>query len=467
MKKRINTLIYLSAVILSSNVLAGCGGPGSSTPAEYSRNNPAVIELESDNQEARSLTGPFTILDVDGNEVELTKNEDGQIAKGIESVYDNMYKAIRVAGANSTNKNPLQVQDANYTQIFKRTKKSQTYVFKGHDYVGTGPEGKAKAFCLANDYGYAINGVGSDYYYLSRDDMGEDQITNEETLETFSGAYNYMFSSSGDGDKTGFSYATATVRLSETVYAPPSDGGQWNAYIFINLSGSILSDLGLIGSFNNSTKQCYWRMVRNCSSSEHPAGANGIENDAKFYVYADKTVTTSRHYNPQTRECTGFDDLQFECLMRKDGWTVNITNLTTNQVFNFEDNHTHGDGTKLEENTNPMYGRALLAASYCPVTAPVWNWDCGAKLTNVLFENVYLTRRFTDSNMDNIDAYRASNVEREEFYPDSDCFSYGYSQGDFRANFEYGVHESDGTYASGANYKKGSKYIIYNVDYND
>ena len=276
-----------------------------------------------------------------------------------------------------------------------------------------------------------------------------------------------MFSTSGDGTNTGFSYATATVRLSETIYAPPTDGGQWNAYIFINIAGGILSDLGLIGSYNPSSHSCYWRMVRNCSSSEHTAGANGIENDAKFYVYNDKTVTTSKHYNPNTGECSGFDDLQFECLMRKDGWTVNITNLTTGVVYNFEDNHTHSNGSPLIENDNPMYGRALLAASYCPVTAPVWNWDCGAKLTNVVFENVYLTRRFTGENMDNIEAYRAAGVEREEFYPDSDVFSYGYSQGNFRASFEYGVREANGTYKSGATYKAGDKYIIYNVDYND
>ncbi|MBR2507057.1 MAG: hypothetical protein IKB70_09225 [Bacilli bacterium] len=469
MKKVYINILSTVALSLSLSTLASCGGGAESPsePASYSATNPQIIELDGDDSPSIPLVGPFTILDAEGNEVELTKNQDGQLADGIESTYDNMYKAIRVAGANSTGKNPLQVQDANYVQIFKRVKKSQTYVFKGHEYVGTAAEVPAKSFCLENDNAYAVNGLGSDYYYLSRDDYREGQTTDEQTLETFSGAYNYMFSTSGDGSKTGFAYATATVRLSETVYAPPTDGGQWNAYIFINLAGGILADLGLIGSFNPGTKTCYWRMVRNCSSTEHPAGTNGIENEAKFYVYNDKTVTESKLYNSETGECSGFDDLHFECFMRTDGWTVNITNLRTGVVYNFEDNHTHGDGSKLIENSNPMYGRALLAASYCPVTAPVWNWDCGAKLTNVLFENVLLTRCLTGDNRDDIEAYRDDSLVREEFYPDSDVFNYGYSQGDFRASFEYGTHEYNGTYKSGAAYTAGSKYIIYNVDYND
>ena len=467
MRKIFHTLVSIVAISLTLGVLTGCGGPQSSQPVEYSRTNPHTIELEGVESPSVPLVGPFSILDEAGNEVALTKNENGQTESGIGSVYDNMYKAIRVAGANSTGKNPLQVQDANYVQIFKRVKKSQTYVFVGHEYVGTALEGPAKSFCLQNEDSYAINGLGSDYYYLGRDDYRPDQVTDEETLETFSGAYNYMFSKSGDGTVTGFSYATATVRLSETVYAPPSDGGQWNAYIFINLAGGILADLGLIGSFNPSTKVCYWRMVRNCSSKEHPAGTNGIENEAKFYVYGDKTVTVSTHYNPETRECSGFDDLQFECFMRSNGWTVNITNLRTKQVFNFEDNHHHENGSEMIENDNPYYGRALLAASYCPVTAPVWNWDCGAKLTNVLFENVLLTRRIQGADMDNIEAYRNDSLVREEFYPDSSVFNYGYSQGNFRASFEYDTHESNGTYKSGATYQAGSKYIIYNIDYND
>ena len=208
-------------------------------------------------------------------------------------------------------------------------------------------------------------------------------------------------------------------------------------------------------------------MVRNCNSAEHTTGTSGVEKDARFYVYADKEVTRSTKYDPATGECSGFDDLYFEAFMRTDGWTLNITNLRTNQVFTFEDNHTHADGSKILENTNPVYGRALLAASYCPVTANVWNWDCGAKLTNVLFEDVLLTRKLPGEKADDINAYRAEGVERIEFYPDSDIYSSGYAQGDFRASYEYGKHETSGYYASGAPYTAGNKYIIYNVDYND
>lgn len=469
MKKILKTLLPTVAISLSILGLTGCGSNPSSEESdiEYSRTNPLVVELENEDSPTIPLVGPFTVLDATGNEVTLEKDDEGLSFGDIPSTYDNMYKAIRVAGQNSTGSNPLQVQDSNFVQIFKRVKRSQTYVFNGHDYVGTALETRAKNYCLAHKDGYAINGLGTDYYYLGREDYVTPSDVNEDTLETFSGAYNYMFSKASDTGKTGFSYATATVRLSETIYAPSNDGDQWNAYIFINLANGIHADLGLIGGFNPSTKICQWKLVRNCNSKEHTVGTGGVENDARFYVYHDKIVTESKHYNPETRECTGFDDLQFECFMRADGWTTNITNLSTGVVYSFDDSHVDSMGNPLNENDSPNFGRALLAASYCPVTANVWNWDCGAKLTNVLFENVLLTRRIEGEDMDNIEAYRQEGLEREEFYPDSDIYHYGYSQGGFRASFEYGEHETDGTYQSGATYKAGSKYIIYNVDYND
>lgn len=471
MRKILKTLLPTVAISLSIIGLTGCNNnnetPSEETIIEYSRSNPMTAELNGEDSPTIPLVGPFTILDADGNDVVLEKDEDGYSFGTVPSTYDNMYKAIRIAGANSTGSNPLQVQDSNFVQIFKRVKRSQTYVFNGHDYVGTALESPAKQYCLSHKDAYAINGLGSDYYYLGRDDYGDPSIANEETLETFSGAYNYMFSKAGDAGKTGFSYATATVRLSETVYAPANDGGQWNAYIFINFSNGLIVDLGLIGGFNPNTKVCQWKLVRNCSSKEHTVGTGGSENTARFYVYHDKVVTESKYYNEETRECTGFDDLQFECFMRSDGWTTNITNLTTGVVYSFEDNHTDAQGNPLIENASTQFGRVLLAASYCPVTANVWNWDCGAKLTNVLFENVLITRRIVGENMDNIEAYRDESLEREEFYPDTPNFHYGYSQGGFRASYEFGTHEEDGTYKSGATYKKGSKYIIYNVDYND
>lgn len=472
MKKIFRTIISTGAIALSLGMLVGCGGttPSASSSSirtePYTAADPRIVELTTMDQERIELTGPFTIYSETGEEVTLKKNENGQISnQPVESTYDNMYKAIRVAGANATNRNPLQVQDANFTQIFLRSKKSDAYVFTEHDYIGKCLESKAKAFCDENPKSYAINGLGSDYHYMSRDDYDE---TREVTsnLETYSGAYNYMFSKLGDNENNGFGYATAYVRLSETIYAPPTDGGQWNAYIFINLAGNFHADLGLIGTYNWYTNVCTWKMFRSCDSKKHPGVATGIEDETKFFVYQDKPVTSSKHYDPETRECTGFDDLFFEMFMRTDGWVVNITNLTTNVVSTFSCLHEE-NGKPYEENVHPMYGRALLAASYCPVTAPVWNWDCGAKLLNVVFEDVLLTRKLDGENLNNIEAYRDESLTRYEFYPDSEVFDHGYSQGDFRANYEYGTRETSGYYKSGAPYSAGDKYLIYNIDYND
>lgn len=429
--------------------------------------NPLVITGANENSEKIELTGPFTIYTEQGGVPELTKLENGNLSDEIPVTYENMYKAIRVAGVNSSTKNKLQVQDANHTQIFIRSSKSAAFIFNGKDYVGQGTSKTAKEYCLSHDYGYAVNGTGSDYHYMSRDDMKEGQQTTENVLETASGAYNYMFSKGGDGSVNGFSYATCDVLLSEATYIPSDDGGQWNAYIFINLGQGITCDLGLIGSFNPGAKNCYWKMVRNCGSQMHTAGTSTVDHDAKFFVYHDKVVTTSKYYDPDTRACSGFDDLHFEAFAFANGWTLNITNLTTGIVYSFTDTHYDDSNNPLNDNDSDVYGRALIAASYCPVTANVWNWDCGAALDNVVFTNIELTRRIDDDETKNdIEAYRVQTLERFPLYPDEDTFRDGYSQGDFVASHEFSTFRQNKTLDSGFEIFKDQKFITYNVNYN-
>ena len=421
----------------------------------FSRTNPEVFTQLQDTP--RVLAGPFVILTAAGDYFDETEEA---------STYDNMYEAIRKAGQNSNTKNRLQVQDANFLQIFTFQKASLYFVFDGINYVGTSSTLNCEAYVNSHPDAYAVSGTASEYKYLGRTDMPGSDAFDESELETFSGSYNYMFSDSGvtpDGIENGFSYATCNVRLSEATYKRSEDGDGWNAYIFINLKAAITSDLGLIGSYNSSSNAIDWKMVRNCSSSQHTVGSSSVEDEAKFYVYHDKIVTSMRNYDPTTKEFSGADDLHFEAIGFSDGWMLNITNLNTNQVYSFTDRHTDSEGNQLVENgaTSSMYFRALLAASYCPVVGSVWNARCGAALRNVVYDNVELTRYIDD----NIESYRKDNVTRYDFYPETEAFNHGYAQGGDNASFDFGVREENGTYKSGEKYEKGDKYISFSCYY--
>ena len=430
----------------------------------YSPSNPRVVEYK-EGMQGVELVSPYTIYDENGELAVLTTRDDGSAGTNIPNEYPDLYKAIRLAGNNSTSKKPLQVLDANFTQVFKRAKKSDNYLFQRRTFFGIAGQKSAKNFCLNNHASYAINGLGSDYYYLSRDNMVEQQTVTEEALETFAGAYNYMFSTSGDGK--GFVYATADVHLSECVYKPCTDGGTWNAYIFINIAQGINVDLGLIGIYNAGTHVCSWKLVRNCSSTYHATGTSSIEKDARFYVYQDKISTESKNYNFETGECSGFDDLHFECLGNSWGWTLNVTNLRTGVTETAVDHHYDADHNDYTEDVNPFYGRALIAASYCPVILNVWNWDCGAKCEGVTWDNIYLKGVLSGEDRDNIEAYRDESLPKYELYPGCEYYRDGYSQGDYCSSHSFGVRESDGEYPSGIKYKAGDRYLVYNVKYNN
>ncbi|MCQ2742056.1 MAG: hypothetical protein MJ239_01990 [Bacilli bacterium] len=460
-------------------ILVACGQGGGNTSAISSQQtvestsvtNPVIIELKSASQEPVELVAPFTIYTPDGETPVLTTDKTGQKTSNIPTQYDNLYAAIRVAGSNATSKNALQVQDANNVQVFKRAKVSQCYVFDGDKYVGTSGQSTAKAYCTAHPTAYAVNGNASDYYYLGRHDMVEGQSVKEDVLETNAGAYNYMFSKGGSGGKDyGYRYATADVHLSETTYRVGEDESTWNAYIFINMHEHILSDLGLIGTLRGN--EVRWYLVRNCSSAMHTAGTSSIEHDAKFFVYQDTTkypnciVTKSTKYDATTKTYSGFDDLHFEAFTQNDGWTLNITNLRTGVVSTIEDHHTQ-DGHALEENTSPNTGRALIAASYCPVIGNIWNWDSGAALNNVVWDNISLKKAIVDDSgviNNDIEAYRNETVSYP-LYPGEDAYRDGYSQGGYKASHEFGTRQEGGEYKSGIKYTAGQKYLSFSVDY--
>ena len=107
------------------------------------------------------------------------------------------------------------------------------------------------------------------------------------------------------------------------------------------------------------------------------------------------------------------------------------------------------------------YYRVLVASSYCPVVGNVWNWDCGAKTENVVWDNIKISRSIGDD----ITEYRKDSTIKYDFYPDTDLLRDGYSQGAFASSFEYGTRKEDGKYKSGNTYKKGDKYLIQNVCY--
>ncbi|MBO8428123.1 MAG: hypothetical protein IAC58_06245 [Firmicutes bacterium] len=459
MKKKVFKLSLYSLILLGG-LVTSCNkddnNPGGDN-GEYSATNPRIIDNIEVDSEPIKLKAPFTVLDEEGNKPEELEYNNVVLDS---NVFDNLYEAIRIAGMNGSNSKPLQVQDSNFTQVFIRQRASNWFVFDGHDYVGTDASGAATEYIDSHKNSYAITGTGSQYARLGRSDYTTNMELNESKLELNAGAYNYMFSKNGVGagengnNINGFSYVTANVRLSEMKYRPSADGDGWNAYIFINLGCGIGSDLGLIGNLMGSTVQ--YRLFRNCQSRTH--GTQG------FLTFPDLgIVTQSTKYDPSTGEYSGFDDLRFEVCGLTNGWILNITNLRTNQTFTLSDLHYESDGvTPVNENVEPCYYTALIASSYCPVVGNVWNWDCGASMTNVIWENIEM-QRYVD---DNIETYRNATSDKIiSFTPGSEYMRDGYSQGAFASYHEFGVYEEKGTYASGNTYEAGDTYLSQSVSY--
>jgi len=434
------------------------------TKKEASVTNPIIIDGVDLDSVATKLSKPFYIYEEDGSTPTNLEYDNKSLSS---NEFDNLYMAIRVAGLNSSTKRKLQVQDSNFVQVFIKQKTSKWFVFNGHDYVGTELQKKAKLYVEANENAYAIGGDGSSYKRLGRSDYSENMELYDASLEYNAGAYNYMFSKTGvaqgenGSNLNGFSYAKATVRLSEMTYRASQDGTAWNAYIFFNIASVNHSDLGLIGGVSGDTLT--WRLFRSCGSSSHGSAGFTVTQPMGTYV----TSTTKYNYvdynGKKVKEFYGCDDLEFEAVGYSYGWILNITNLATGKVYSINDLHYNDDGTKLVENeeANNCYYRVLVASSYCPVVGNVWNWDSGASTHNVIWDNIKIARYIDDD----IESYRKDDVEFFELYPDSELLRDGYSQGAFASSFEYKTHESDGTYKSGNSYKKGDKYLSLSVDY--
>lgn len=366
--------------------------------------------------------------------------------------FDSMFDAIRTAGENSSSSNKMYIKDGNELLIFKRQNNSNYWCYDGTNYVGSKKESEALEWGQTRKKCYIVNGKGTGYAFIGASYYENSDMSQDIPLEKTSGAYNYMYSKSGvlSGGKwvkQGYGYMECFVRLSEATYTVPTDGSAWNAYIFINGSGGITCDLGLIGVVREPGVLTF-ALVRNCGHRDH---ANDEKTYGASFTVLNWNPVTTMTLETKTNVYKGADDLFFQCWQTIDGWILKITNLKTNKVFTI--NETHKDMFK----DCTQYFRFLLAASYCPVTLNVWNARSNASLRNVVFDNINIAR-YNETN-----EYDSSSFE--EFYPGTDNMIYGFSQGADCASMIYGTHESDGTYNSGNTYTMGQKFLSFSCYY--
>ena len=412
-----------------------------------------VIDTTSDLEyvyEGTATYGPYTVY-----------NADGTVLTGsglsVSNPNTSMYNAIRLAGEKSTSKNKMYVLDANGLLIFQRQTKSDCWCYDGTNFVGVKTQKEAEAWAAGRQKSYVVDGQGKAYVtmginYYENSDLSK---MNPDSLEMFSGGYNYLFSDSGilasdQWAEPGFGYMEVYVRLSEAKYMPTEDGTGWNAYIFINGSGGYTSDLGLIG--NLSGDKVNWRLVRNCSHDDHKSKGDS------FMVLNSGVNVTQMSWSEEEGCYTNGDDLFFQCWQTVDGWILKITNLTTGVVYTINEIHegmfVNDEGSAFKDNSG--YFRFLLAASYCPVVSNVWNARCGAYLRNVVFDHIKIAR-FNESNVYTED-------ELQDFYPGVNM-AYGYSQGTDCSSMIYATREADGVYKSGQTYAKGDQYLSFSCYY--
>ena len=372
-------------------------------------------------------------------------NADGTTFK---TGFDNMYDAIREAGKNATSTNKMQVYDANGLKIFERQSQSQYWCYDSTNFVGSKPRAEALEWGKERHKCYIINGQGTSYVMIGAKYYENSDMSQDIPLELNTGAYNYMFSKGGEMEagqwsKLGYGYMECNVRLSEATYTKTeATDGAWNVYVFINASGGLNSDLGLIGVVREG--KLVFALCRNCSHSSHKARGDG------FAVLSWDPVTTMEYDESKGYYC-GADDLKFQCWQTIDGWIMNITNLTTNKVYTINEKHTGMFEDSIQ------YFRFLLAASYVPVVGDIWNARNNASLRNVIFENIYVSR-FNPTNTYTEDTF-------EEFYPGSPSMLYGFSQGGDCASMIFDSHKENGTYLSGLPYNAGDKFVSFSVYY--
>lgn len=389
---------------------------------------PPVQEEVKYEYEGTLTKAPYTAYNADGSEIG-------------EHLY--LFDAIREAGLNGKSTNITYVLDDNGLQVFKRQAKNNYHLYDGMHYVGSKSAVESLVWAETRSKSYVLDGQGVGFVKLGMELFEGSDIP--EHIELNAGGYNYMFSKQGEmksgiWEKEGYAYAKTTVRLSEATYQVPKDG-QWNAYIFINHSGTFNSDLGLIGNLIDG--EIKWRLVRNCSHTSHAPNGDG------FKVLSDIAVTSMAL--DENGEYSGADDLEFEVISTVDGWDFTITNLANKQKFYINEHH------KGMHEGETGYFRMLLAASLVPVTGNVWNARNGSYLKNVIFEDIKIARY----NKDNV--YTEEMLE--EFYPGEKNVLTGFSYAADTANHIFDTHKEDGKYLSGEPYKKGSKYLSFSSFY--
>lgn len=441
-------LLTLLLILGFSSSLMACENPSTSSPSAADSNFPSESISTGTSQEDSSdvivdngeyvyqgtpTVAPYTAYNEDGSEF---------------ATYDNMFEAIRNAGANSSSSNKMYVHDANELMIFKRQSNSNYWCYDGLNFVGSKTSGEALEWGKTREKCFIVNGRGTGYTMVGTKYYENSDMTQEIPLELTSGSYNYMFTkagvmSGGQWVQPGYGYMECYVRLSEATYVATKDSGTWNAYIFINGAGGKSCDLGLIGVVREEGVLT-WALVRNCQHPDHNEEGNS------FAVLGWDPVTTMT-LDPETGVYKDGDDLFFQCWQTVDGWILKITNLANNKVFTINEYH-----QSMFKNST-QYFRFLLAASYCPVELNVWNARSGASLRNVVFDNINIARYEEDNEYD--------GTTFEEFYPGTDNMLYGFSQGAYGASMVYETHKTDGKYGSGNAYTAGQKFLSFSCYY--
>lgn len=377
----------------------------------------------------------------------------------VESTWNSMTRALHEAGQTGLSTNKNYVVDGNGLEIYRRGSKSTWWCYDGNYFVGSKPSTEAKTWGQTHQRSIVIDGQASGYVQLGSKEMVPDYTGANYELNA--GAYNYMFSKPGvvrnetaGGNIPGYYFAEADVRLSEAYYRPAEGNAatdefaQWNAYIFLNHADAYNIDLGLIGNYYPATNNVKWRMVRNCSYAVGHPDADG----ATFAVINPGVTIAEMTYNAATNDYRNAHDLHMEIVGTLDGITLKITDLQTQQEYVHFENH---PGYKTEATT--VYGRILLAASYCPVVGKVWDGSNGGYLKNVVFDHVRIGK------------YQANNeypeAVLEDFYPDTENVNNGFAQGGEWADWRTGAHKGNGTYNSGLSYQSGEKWISFSTYY--
>jgi hypothetical protein len=393
--------------------------------------------------EGEATVAPYTVYNAGG----VTAGE-----------FDSMFAALHHAGVIGSASNAAYVLDGNGLEIFRRQARNRYFMYDGMCFAGSLPSDDAIAWADTRSRSYLIDGQGSAFQFLGAEHMpGRKIAEGERGLELHAGAYNYMFSKEGEvtpsGTSPGYGYLSAYLRLSEMRYRPFPDNQygveEWNAYVLFNGQAahkgggqSEVKDFGFIGNeYDKVNKKARWRFCGDALAAN------------------PDYVASEMYYDPETGDYIGGDDLFCELMAVETGWIFSVTNLRTGVnktvLQKYTDNNTLG---------STEYLRMMLGASYCPTIENLWDARRGdIYIRNVVFDGVKVARY--DASHVATEDYRNDAEALEDFYPGEAAVAYGFAQGADCASFRYGTRNRDGVYASGNEYKKGDKYLIYNTFY--